>query len=88
MNYADPMAFNPDRFYHSDHGDGNEDVQLDPHAFAFGFGRRRCPGVELADAHVFIIMAMSLAAFDLSKATDDDGIEIIPPAAFISGTVR
>ena len=87
MNYADPMAFNPDRFYRSHHGDRDEDVH-DPQAFAFGFGRRKCPGVELADANVFIMMAMSLAAFDLCKATDEAGIDIIPPAEFISGTVR
>ena len=86
MHYADPMAFNPNRFFRSNHGDRHEDLP-DPHAFAFGFGRRRCPSVELADANVFIKMAMSLAAFDLCKATDDAGVEITPDSYPVS-TVR
>lgn len=61
---------------------------MDPHEFVFGFGRRKCPGQELADANVFIAMAMSLAVFNFRPVKDENGVEIKPKAEFDSGTVR
>jgi len=49
-NYVDPMAFNPDRFMDSK-------TILDPDTFVFGFGRRKCPGIEVAHSTIFIIIA-------------------------------
>ncbi|THH01147.1 hypothetical protein EW145_g6967 [Phellinidium pouzarii] len=39
--------------------------QRDVRDFVFGFGRRICPGKELADATLFMFIAASLAAFDM-----------------------
>ncbi|KAF8531832.1 cytochrome P450 [Gautieria morchelliformis] len=77
-NYTDPDSFLPERFLGSN-------PELDPHTFAFGFGRRQ----ELADANVFLSIAMSLAVFDIKPIKDSvtGEEELIPKAEFISGSV-
>jgi len=60
------MTFKPERFL-------GEKPELDTHNINFGFGRRICPGKELADASLFISIAMSLAVFNISKAKDASG---------------
>ena len=76
--YDDPGAFRPERFLGA-----QGTSMLDPHAFVFGFGRRKCPGVVLADATIYAFMSAALAT--LSFAPGPDG----PPSPdFISGTVR
>ncbi|RDB19701.1 hypothetical protein Hypma_013169 [Hypsizygus marmoreus] len=67
----DPNAFIPERFL-----DPNESIP-DPTTYAFGFGRRVCPGKALAENSVFVIIAGMLAAFDILPP--DDG-ELKPPA--------
>ena len=47
QTYHDPDTFNPDRFLGSN-------PELDPHTLAFGFGRRSCPGRELANNGVWL----------------------------------
>ncbi|KAJ7239357.1 cytochrome P450 oxidoreductase [Mycena rebaudengoi] len=79
-NYRDPMAFNPERFL----GDSPE---LDPAEYTFGFGRRRCPGIEVAESTVFIIIATCLAVFQFGNARDDAGNEVPPLDEFDPGAV-
>ncbi|EUC58603.1 cytochrome P450 family protein [Rhizoctonia solani AG-3 Rhs1AP] len=57
--YPDPETFNPDRF---------NDTSL-PHDTPFGFGRRRCPGMHLANSNLLIVLAYLLANFEITKAT-------------------
>jgi hypothetical protein len=45
-------------------------------------------GKLLADSSIFITCAMTLAAFDISKATDAHGRIIEPPVDVTAGTVR
>jgi len=71
--YTEPEKFNPDR-YMPDFGKGPEPH---PRAFAFGFGRRVCPGIQLAEAAMFITAATTLAAFNISNAVEN-GVKIIP----------
>ncbi|KAG0702313.1 cytochrome P450 [Suillus ampliporus] len=80
--YADPSQFNPERFLAKD-GKGPE---TDPRTICFGFGRRICPGLHLADASVWISTAMSLAVFDISKVIEN-GVEITPELDPSSGTI-
>lgn len=80
--YANPFTFNPDRFISSE----GKTAELDPHGLCFGFGRRICPGLHLADASVFISCAMSLAVFDISKCIEN-GIIIEPVHENTTGTI-
>ncbi|KAG8750031.1 hypothetical protein FRC11_010831, partial [Ceratobasidium sp. 423] len=68
--YPDPETFNPDRF---------NDASL-PHDTPFGFGRRRCPGMHLANSNLLIVFAYLLTNFDITKATNEDGSVVEPSA--------
>lgn len=70
--YHDPMAFKPERFLKT----ADNEPERDPRTILFGFGRRICPGRELADPSVFMEVAMSLAVFNIRKARDEYGHEI------------
>ncbi|KAI5889621.1 cytochrome P450 [Schizophyllum commune H4-8] len=83
--YPDAYAFKPDRFLTSD-GKINRDVR-DPSVFAFGFGRRICPGRRLAYASMWLTIASILKTFDIRKAKRADGSVIEPPKEWVSGLV-
>ncbi|KAI5123170.1 hypothetical protein M0805_000871 [Coniferiporia weirii] len=82
-NYHDPMTFKPERFL----GVDGREPEIDPHTLSFGFGRRICPGRELADASVFLSVAMSLAAFEITKVRDEAGNVIEPTVRFQPGII-
>ncbi|KAK7060191.1 hypothetical protein VNI00_000956 [Paramarasmius palmivorus] len=81
--YSNPMEFNPDRFIAHD---GHE-PELDPRALCFGFGRRICPGMHLADSSLFISCVMALAVFDISKCVEN-GVVVEPVNDRTTGTIR
>ncbi|OCH92010.1 cytochrome P450 [Obba rivulosa] len=62
-----PESFLPERFL-----DETQNIP-DPITWAFGFGRRICPGRYLAEDIIFILMASILAVFDIFPP-DDGGI--------------
>lgn len=80
--YANPSQFNPERFL----GNDGKDPEPEPRTVCFGFGRRICPGLHLADASVWISAVMSLAVFDISKAVEN-GVEITPEVDPSTGTI-
>lgn len=80
----DVEKFNPERFLKD--GVLNPDVKF-PDA-AFGFGRRSCPGRNLAVDSIFITIASVLATFEISTAFDEAGNAIIPTAEYTSGFIR
>lgn len=61
------MSFKPDRFLN----DGGSTPERDPRDFVFGFGRRICPGRAFAQASMFLTIAKSLSAFQISKPLKD-----------------
>ncbi|KAI0076940.1 cytochrome P450 [Panus rudis PR-1116 ss-1] len=78
--YGDDLdEFRPERFLDetlkkeklppNTHGEGHT---------GFGYGRRKCIGVNIAKSTLFINIATTLWAFDLSKAKDEFGNEITP----------
>ncbi len=78
--YPDPMHFDPTRHL-------GKEVQRDPRHACFGFGRRVCPGLHLAEASVYILVAMSLAVFDVSPVIED-GVPVLPTHENTDGTIR
>ncbi|KAL0066756.1 hypothetical protein AAF712_006147 [Marasmius tenuissimus] len=81
--YPDPYAFKPERWIK----DGKIDSAIRDITSGFGFGRRICPGRHLAMSMIYISAASILAAFDISKAVDENGAEIEPRAEY-TGTVQ
>ncbi|KIL66911.1 hypothetical protein M378DRAFT_355031 [Amanita muscaria Koide BX008] len=83
--YPGPDSFNPERFLNPD-GTLNDDTVN----YAFGFGRRICPGRYMADKVVWLMIVSVLATFNVSKAHDDEtGNEIeIDPDAYTDGVTR
>ncbi|KZP25607.1 cytochrome P450 [Athelia psychrophila] len=80
--YPNPEIFDPERYIPAP----GKTVQTDPRTFAFGFGRRTCPGINLADASLFISIAMSLAVFDIKKLVEN-GVEITPEVDVVPGSI-
>ncbi|KAL4262828.1 cytochrome P450 family protein [Pleurotus pulmonarius] len=72
--------FIPERFL-------NANAPTDPATYAFGFGRRVCPGRYLADNSVFIMVATLLAAFDISPEIDSNRISKPLRPQFSTGLV-
>ncbi|KAF9237423.1 cytochrome P450 [Melanogaster broomeanus] len=77
--YPEPEVFRPERFL-------GDNVQPDPRNVCFGWGRRICPGLHLADASIFITVAMSLATLDISRHVED-GVEVAPRYEVVGGVV-
>jgi len=72
-SYKDPHAFEPQRFL-----DQNEMATPPTTAISYGFGRRVCPGRELADASLWITCALTLATMKIGKPFGADGRELKP----------
>ncbi|KAF9647048.1 cytochrome P450 [Thelephora ganbajun] len=78
--YPDPMEFIPERYL-------GENPQKDPTPIAFGFGRRACPGINMAHSSVFIEITMTLSTFNISKYVDESGNVIEPEIHYSDGAV-
>ncbi|KAF7330076.1 OrdA protein [Mycena kentingensis (nom. inval.)] len=60
--YPSPEKFDPARHMRTHTGE----PQRDPRHASFGFGRRICPGRELAEISLFMCIATTLATFDIA----------------------
>ena len=81
--YPDPDRFNPDRFISKD-GTLDADIR-NPEDFAFGYGRRICPGRFLAASSVWLAMASILSTFELEMPVDEHGQKIRPSGRYTEG---
>ncbi|XP_006454809.1 hypothetical protein AGABI2DRAFT_215356 [Agaricus bisporus var. bisporus H97] len=78
MNYPEPEKFIPERFMDT----GLETAEfLDPRIFAFGYGRRVCPGRWFAEDMIFIVAATVLCLFEIGPASSG------PPSGEFSPTL-
>ncbi|KAG1747934.1 cytochrome P450, partial [Suillus paluster] len=76
--FPDPNTFKPDRWL------GIEGrVRDDPKFFVFGFGRRVCPGQDVANSSVFVNTALVLWAFRLTL----DSTKPLDDMAFMDGSL-
>ncbi|EFZ04142.2 Cytochrome P450 CYP620C3 [Metarhizium robertsii ARSEF 23] len=80
QTYSDPSAFDPDRYLEPRN-------EPDPASEAFGYGRRICPGRYLADESLFLTISRLLAVFDINKAVDKRGEEIVPEINITPGLI-
>ncbi|KAG2141132.1 cytochrome P450 [Suillus bovinus] len=69
--YPDPHKFLPERHLPL----GHESSAKDPRDFTFGFGKRICPGLSLANAQIFLFVVQFLATFEIRPPLGDDGNE-------------
>jgi len=76
------MTFKPERFL----GVDGRHPEPDPHTLSFGFGRRICPGRELADSSIFLSIAQSLAVFNVTRIVEN-GKEVDPVMRFQLGII-
>ncbi|KAH8105630.1 cytochrome P450 [Phellopilus nigrolimitatus] len=81
--FHEPHAFRPERFL----GVDGRAPEQDTHAISFGFGRRICPGKELADHTLFLTIAMALAVFKISAPLDANGNPIEQSGAYVPGLI-
>ncbi|KAJ7713995.1 cytochrome P450 [Mycena metata] len=78
--YKDATSFRPERFLPPPLGPAEP-----PFNCGFGFGRRVCVGLHLADNSLWIAIATILATCTISHALDSDGNEIIPKVEMSDG---
>lgn len=81
--YCNPLVFNPERFVASE----TKSAEIDPR-ICFGFGRRLCPGVRVAEGSLFLFFATTLASYQISKAVDESGAVLEPTAQYTSRLIR
>ncbi|EKM56935.1 uncharacterized protein PHACADRAFT_93132 [Phanerochaete carnosa HHB-10118-sp] len=77
--YHDADKFIPERFMEEGAPDCLTDV--------FGFGRRICPGMLIAQPHMFVSIAVTLATINITKAHDAQGNVIEPKVEDTPGVV-
>jgi cytochrome P450 len=79
----DSAVFKPERHLR----EGTVSDYVDPREYVFGFGRRICPGRDLADAGVWLATAALLAAFKFEKKSDGKGGFIEPKEDYLPGII-
>ncbi|KAF8509044.1 cytochrome P450 [Gautieria morchelliformis] len=67
--YPEPEKFNPDRFLTAE----GRTPQPDPRNVAFGFGRRACPGMEIAENTIWIAIVSMFFVFKITPGFDATG---------------
>lgn len=79
-----PEEFAPERFL----DDCVEKTALDPYSYAFGFGRRICPGRFFADNSIFLFVTGLVSNFVISPAVGSDGKHSLLKVPFRQGLMR
>ncbi|PVH69065.1 cytochrome P450 [Cadophora sp. DSE1049] len=86
--YPDPEQFNPTRWLLPEYPTYKEPLSKYPNLqnfSAFGFGRRICPGMNIAERSLYILTARIAWACRISKTRDLEGREIAVPLYAYTG---
>ncbi|EGO03159.1 hypothetical protein SERLA73DRAFT_101284 [Serpula lacrymans var. lacrymans S7.3] len=95
--YESPLSFDPVRFLPTTgtptHPDIKGRTELNIGSLPYGFGRRICPGMHLADSGVWLYVSTLLWAYHVSMVDDDgsivkDRVAEWESAQFSSGAVQ
>jgi len=86
--YPQPEKFIPSRWLPNKNNPSDSVRPRDPRDFVFGYGRRVCPGIHIAQASIWIAIASVLATFNIKKRKNSMGDDITPSIEFESGIVR
>ncbi|KAF7378396.1 Cytochrome p450 [Mycena sanguinolenta] len=78
---ADTDRFIPERWLTAD---GQINTAMREPNVAFGYGRRVCPGKDMAQWSVWICIASILSALNVTKSLDKDGVPIEPSGEYTS----
>ncbi|THU86325.1 cytochrome P450 [Dendrothele bispora CBS 962.96] len=81
--YPDPFKFNPERFMKKE----GEELPPSPLLFAFGYGRRQCPGRPFAADTAWLAIACLLATFNIKNAMDHNGNETKAEIEYTEGMI-
>ncbi|KAH7341217.1 cytochrome P450 [Pyrenochaeta sp. MPI-SDFR-AT-0127] len=83
--YPDPDSFNPDRWLNPKYPTFREPLNQYPNCqnySVFGFGRRLCPGSNIAERSLNIIVARLSWACNIAKSKDPNTGELITPPSY------
>ncbi|GJJ14345.1 hypothetical protein Clacol_008609 [Clathrus columnatus] len=79
--YPDPSEFRHERFL-------GPQPQPDPKDHVYGYGRRICPGRNLAEGSLWLTVASVLLCFDILPVLSDSGKPQLPALEYTSGVMR
>lgn len=60
---------------------------MDPRNYVFGAGRRRCPGIHLVEAGLWLVIARVVSTLDIRKKVVD-GVEVEPDVSYDNAFLR
>ena len=83
--YPEPNSFKPERFLEP--VDSETKKRLDPRSYVFGAGRRRCPGVHLVEAGLWLVIARIVATLNIRKKVVN-GVEVEPEVSYDNAFLR
>ncbi|KAH7176006.1 cytochrome P450 [Dactylonectria macrodidyma] len=68
-SYQEHHRFIPERFLHEGHPLRAKEMATLSKNFAFGVGRRSCPGLQVANASLYVVLSRILWGFNISAAS-------------------
>lgn len=80
--YPDPDSFRPERWLEASWPTFQKPLTKYPNLqnfSAFGFGRRICPGMNIAERSLYILIARIAWGCDIKQKVGKDGKKIVPP---------
>lgn len=88
-NFPQPSVFSPERYlnFRSDNTWELRTDVVDPRTYAFGFGRRVCPGRHIAEQSLFATLSTVAHTLKVMRANDSFGHEVVPDARMSSGFI-